>query len=279
MSIARTSAGPESRAGDAGDPAERSSLVELSGGNESTGSLYLVHGGVGNAVNLVGLANALVAETPARRCFGLEAAGVRGGAVDSSIVAMASRYVGEIRAVQPTGPYLLGGFSIGGGIAMEMAAQLQADGAPVDLVVLLDGHTSLAPPPDTHKLANVAVNARRHGPVAVAPWAWRQLTWKLGRRHGTEMLRRLGYLDPELLGYVDCEEAIFERGRQHRLRRIDTDVLLVKSRDLWPMYPDDHCWTPYVGGRFHIEVAPGDHLSMLDTPNVAALASIVNRYL
>ncbi len=50
----------------------------------------------------------------------------------------AARYVRMIRDVWPDGPYLLGGWSFGGAVAYEMARQLTAAHARVDLLVLLD---------------------------------------------------------------------------------------------------------------------------------------------
>jgi len=56
----------------------------------------------------------------------------------SRIEDMASLYLGEIRKIQPHGPYYFGGFSLGGEIAFEMAQQLLRQGEKVDLLVLLD---------------------------------------------------------------------------------------------------------------------------------------------
>ncbi|HEX5740662.1 MAG TPA: amino acid adenylation domain-containing protein, partial [Pilimelia sp.] len=61
-------------------------------------------------------------------------------AVPGSIDALARRYVAEIRAVQPQGPYRLAGWSVGGVIAHAMAVRLRADGARVDLLALLDAY-------------------------------------------------------------------------------------------------------------------------------------------
>jgi amino acid adenylation domain-containing protein len=51
---------------------------------------------------------------------------------------MAERYVEEICAFQPEGPYLLGGYSSGGNLAFEMAQQLQARGREVALLLIID---------------------------------------------------------------------------------------------------------------------------------------------
>lgn len=51
---------------------------------------------------------------------------------------MAANHLKTIQAIQPRGPYLLGGFCNGGLLAYEMARQLQAQGERVDLLVLMD---------------------------------------------------------------------------------------------------------------------------------------------
>jgi acetoacetyl-CoA synthetase len=58
-----------------------------------------------------------------------------------SIVEMARYYADTIRHIQPCGPYLLSGHSIGGVVAFEMACQLQAAGEKVALLALLDSYT------------------------------------------------------------------------------------------------------------------------------------------
>jgi amino acid adenylation domain-containing protein len=55
-----------------------------------------------------------------------------------SIAALAAHYLQEVRTVQPQGPYLLGGASLGGMIALEVAQQLQAAGETVALLALFD---------------------------------------------------------------------------------------------------------------------------------------------
>jgi len=54
------------------------------------------------------------------------------------IEALAAYYLDEIRAVQPEGPYLLGGVCSGGVVAFEMAQQLQAQGQQVALLALVE---------------------------------------------------------------------------------------------------------------------------------------------
>lgn len=63
-----------------------------------------------------------------------------------SIPDLAAAYIEEVREVHPEGPYMLGGWSLGGTIAFEMARQLDQSGADVELLVLIDSWAPLGPP-------------------------------------------------------------------------------------------------------------------------------------
>ena len=76
--------------------------------------------------------------------FGLQARGLDPGQwPQDRIEAMATSCLEEIRDVQPRGPYLLAGWSMGGLIALEAAQQLLAIGQETALVVMFDTHLSL----------------------------------------------------------------------------------------------------------------------------------------
>lgn len=51
---------------------------------------------------------------------------------------IAENYVAELLKLQPAGPYLLGGYSAGGLVALEAAQQLKRQGHKVDLLVVID---------------------------------------------------------------------------------------------------------------------------------------------
>ena len=53
-----------------------------------------------------------------------------------SIEALAARYVQDIRAVQPRGPYLLTGYCMGGTLALEASQQLKAAGEQTVLICI-----------------------------------------------------------------------------------------------------------------------------------------------
>ena len=98
--------------------------------------LFLVHAVGGNVMNYGALASALPANVPV---YGLQAVGLDGlTAPLTSIPAMAERYVVEIVGKQPKGPYRIGGGSMGGVVAFEIARKLRARGEQVELLAMFD---------------------------------------------------------------------------------------------------------------------------------------------
>ena len=118
-------------------PVSWESLVPIKPGG-SRDPLYIVHGAGLNVLLFNAVANNLHPDQPV---YGLQARGLNG--VDEpfhSIPEMAQAYVTEIVKHNPTGPYLLSGFSFGGIVAFEMARQLQEQGRKVGLVALFDAY-------------------------------------------------------------------------------------------------------------------------------------------
>ncbi|MBW5467433.1 SDR family NAD(P)-dependent oxidoreductase [Brevibacillus formosus] len=73
-----------------------------------------------------------------RPFYGIHSFGGSGDKAPEGIVAIASHYVRLVQAIQPEGPYELGGYSLGGMLAYEMTRQLQEVGETVSSLVMLD---------------------------------------------------------------------------------------------------------------------------------------------
>ena len=119
---------------------------------------YCVHPIGGNVLGLRALAAHLDSDQP---FYGLQATGLDAQETPHIRVdQMATHYVQVIRAVQPEGPYCLGGLSFGGVVAFEMARQLHTQGKQVTLLGLFD--TYLPNPPLRYKLATLVQKIRYH---------------------------------------------------------------------------------------------------------------------
>jgi len=98
--------------------------------------LFLVHAAEGNILLYRNLARHLGPDQPV---YGLQAAGLDGKSpIDAQFEHVASRYIDEIRQVQPEGPYMLGGYCLGGTIALEVAQQLISAGETIGLLAMIE---------------------------------------------------------------------------------------------------------------------------------------------
>jgi amino acid adenylation domain-containing protein len=98
--------------------------------------LFSIYGRGGHALSLFPLLRSLGEDQP---CYGLQPPGMDWASVGCTTLAqIAAYYVGEIRAVQPHGPYRLFGVSFGGLVVFEMALQLQGIGEQVEYLAMVD---------------------------------------------------------------------------------------------------------------------------------------------
>ncbi len=260
----------------------------------ATPALFLVHPIGGNVLCYAALARALPAGQP---LYALAAAGVEAGTTATdSLPQMARDYVEAIRRVQPDGPYHLGGWSLGGLVAFEMARQLTESGAEVGSLTLLDTMTVRAgaraelPPTQLHSyflwellygmlgadtpvdpvpadigdddaaLDYILATAVEHG--------------VLPRTGSRELVRRL----------LEVFRTSWRAAALYQPQRCDLDVTLLKAIDPLPevlrsahdIVGSDYGgptngWGALVGGRLDVIDVPGDHLTMMSHPHVEAL--------
>ncbi len=92
---------------------------------------------------------------PHRPIYALPPHGADGGAVPATLTAMAADHLREIRRVQPVGPYVIGGYCMGGIVAVEVARALVDAGETVAHVVAVDAHQVTPRSPLRRMLGNV----------------------------------------------------------------------------------------------------------------------------
>lgn len=80
--------------------------------------------------------------------------------------AMAAHYIRELKAVDPVGPYHLGGYCFGGVVAYEMARQLRAAGAEVALVAAIES----SPPNPPGRASKLSVDFLGHFFATLPRW-------------------------------------------------------------------------------------------------------------
>ena len=122
--------------------APASPLVEIRGGG-SRPPFFCVHASGGHVLCYADLFRRLDPEQPV---YGLEAGDRRNARASYAEIAdMAARYLVAIRERQPRGPYRLGGWSLGGQVAFEIARRIVAQGGAVAVLALIDPAAPPAP--------------------------------------------------------------------------------------------------------------------------------------
>lgn len=114
---------------------EQKVLVQLASGGKGV-PFFWVHGVGGEIFSYVQLSRHLAEKRPV---YGFTADWSQlGGDQLPTLEEMAALYVSEMRKVQPSGPYFMGGFCSASMLALEMARQLEADGERVGLLAAID---------------------------------------------------------------------------------------------------------------------------------------------
>jgi len=104
--------------------------------------LFFVHAVGGHVLSYLDLGRRLSPDQP---LYGLQSRqGMKALKQHTRLEEMASEYIEAITAFQPVGPYRLGGWSMGGVIAFEMARQMREQGREVEFLALIDSY-----PPST----------------------------------------------------------------------------------------------------------------------------------
>ncbi|MEH1015773.1 SDR family NAD(P)-dependent oxidoreductase [Micromonospora sp. CPCC 206060] len=100
--------------------------------------LFLIHPSGGDVLCYGELVRLLTDDRPV---VGLTDPALTGGVEPADIPALADHYLDAVRAYQPHGPYLLGGWSMGGTLAHEMACVLERRGESTRLLFMIDSNT------------------------------------------------------------------------------------------------------------------------------------------
>ncbi len=115
--------------------------------------VFFLHGDfVGGGFFCKTLAQEIGADRP---FYAVHPHGLHGDTPPTSIEAMANDRLRAIRAIQPHGPYLLGGYCNGALVAYEMARMLEAEGEEVSALLMLMADGSNYRHRQLHRLASI----------------------------------------------------------------------------------------------------------------------------
>ena len=208
---------------------------------------------------------------------------------------MAAYYVAAIRDVQKEGPYHIGGWSMGGLLAFEMARQLTAAGQKVAVLMMIDTYLPALMLDMEKKAAQqgddlfLMINDLENllgKPIPIK-------SYELKEHHGDARiayaLNRILEMDvmpsgtdfPQMKRYYEVLTANSRAMENYTPRMYDGETYFFSSAEKI-MAPKDPGlgWGEFVSGdKFRVEQIPGNHYSMLKPPNVSVLANAMTQVL
>lgn len=266
------------------------SLVTLQAGGAGY-AFFCVHPVGGGVLSYFDLARCL--SGAGHPVYGLQARGLDGEqAPSSNIEKMAAHYIEEVRTVQPTGPYHLGGWSLGGVIAFEMTRQLLAQGETVPLLALFDSDISeanrtVARAGGVKMLMDFANELGIRPSVLGVAWdEVEQLETHKQLGFVLESARSAGLVPP----YVTYEVAdnlfsVFQSNLKafanYLPRPAPCRALLFTATERAPAISERQrlSWNSLAQQGVEVYAAGGNHHTMLQTPHVETLAARLNAHL
>ncbi|MCO8122154.1 amino acid adenylation domain-containing protein [Stieleria sp. TO1_6] len=198
-----------------------------------------------------------------------------------TIAEMASDYIAAIRTRAASGPYWIGGWSLGGVVAYEVARQLIADGDSVSGIILLD--SALPQQSDTD-----ATSAGQEYGIDLTLAQLSELSDDQQLPFLYEHATRLGVLvddTPEevVTKVIRDLQTLFSHHvslcQAYRLAALDVPTLLIRPSDV-PGTSDprpDRGWGNWVGD-VTVGTASGHHHSMVQQPGAKQIANQIQQF-
>lgn len=245
-------------------------LVLLKPGSEGP-PIFIAHGVGGSIIDFVPLARRIQGKQP---IFGLQVLGIDGGEEPlERVEEIAQYYLEAVKRMQPTGPYFLIGYSLGGQIMLEMAQRMIANDDSVSLLAMLDSYPCAANLPPRQRIATYLKWERDRFRTLIQLSA-RELVSKLVHSVGSKALsKNRRSLKPHIRRSIESANRAwssykpqFYSGRIDFIRANSAALHSADAEAIWGR----------LASEFVCETVPGDHVGMI-TDHLDSLAAELSR--
>ena len=194
---------------------------------------------------------------------------------------MAQFHLDAIRKVQPHGPYLLAGYSLGGLVTFEMAQQLTAAGEKVALLAMLDSYPDIRYLSLVQRARLVTRLTTRRATTAMRLPAGEALSLIVRPSRRRSTVPRVSYQLPVDVSLSPAMQRSRERAylalTRYKPRFYPGKIKFVRAENPTAFPADPAAVWAHLAGRFEVETVPGDHLQIMST-HYDKLAAAISRY-
>jgi len=237
-------------------------LVQLKAGSDEQ-PLFIAHGLGGSAMDFFQIVKHI--QTP-RAIYGLQAKGIDGVEEPLDQIEDMARYsLDAVRQLQPHGPYLLSGFSLGGVVAFEMAQQLIAEEENIALLAMLDSYPHYS---------RLSVEQRVR---LIARQTWRRVATRL-RWLGISVPPQTAVESASSPSQQHFRDSAYRALERYQPRFYPGKIHFVRAAIPTDFPADPAAVWSDLAQEFDVETVPGDHLGIMTT-NFESLAAAISRLL
>ncbi|MES2379323.1 MAG: amino acid adenylation domain-containing protein [Bacteroidota bacterium] len=236
--------------------------------------LYIIHGEGLNVLKFSTLANTVDEDQP---IWGLQARGLNG--VDEpmdDMRAIAEDYLKEIVRHNPDGPYILGGYSFGGYVAVEIQKMLDAMGKHANTLIMFDTDSERLEKKQWYKILPKKI--KRNAPKLVS-FIKSNLAKDEFKLPSPKMSKKEAEAFYEQIKKIQVKHLI--AFNNYKISSFNAKVLLFRAKISVHYVNDTEYlgWTRFANHGVDVFEVPGDHRSMLEHPNVQTLATLLQQRL
>lgn len=235
-------------------------LVSIRQGKKNQEAVFCFHGVGGNVLNYYPLSE----HVGERSFFGVQSVGVNGEErLVETIPEMATIYIEEMKKVQPQGPYILSGGSMGGMVALEVAAQLRKQGEEIKALVMFD---TLGPDLDfkTYGTAKTSFIIRAKSSLSFK--FYKTLNFIKTQFY---IIRKISV--PYSLRYFSIEDKNYAALRSYTPGLYEGGITLIRAPKMasgW--YADPYLgWRKVINGKIDIIEINGEHDNFIEGPEMS----------
>lgn len=255
--------------------------------------LFLVHPAGGYGLVYSFLANKLGKNQPV---YALQARGLDGKEQPlNSIEGMAYTYIKAIREIHPSGAYVIGGHSLGGLIAFEIASQLESAGENVKNLLIIDTHPPFPDSPTgtlaDDDIAGLIVLVEKVGfhfnkEIKLNYEYLSVLNERQRLEYVLQILQEYQLVPPNssidlVVGSSNVYKASSQAFLSYKPRIINTAISLFKTEGLSKQFPNDLTlgWGKLTRQQVYIRTVKGTHDNLLQEPSVSELSAAIQEIL
>ncbi|MCK4260943.1 MAG: hypothetical protein KAX49_18345 [Halanaerobiales bacterium] len=259
-------------------------IVGLNKPNEDKKNIFVIHNREGIIYQYKELAKLLDADY---NFYGIQTKGLlKKTKLPETIEEMVTDYICEIKAIQPTGPYIIGGFCWGNWLAYKMVEMLEERGVEIEKLILIDENVLF---PD-----NFVKHLQRKSKILRPLKLLKNRTRKVTKsKHANPMnywpdieeyknkITKDEYADiqnertvKENVDYL-CQKKL---GQELKII-IETDIFVIKAEENnLPKFTLE-AWSEMTYGNVSFCKIQGDHDSLFSYPYVERLADVIRNNL